>query len=101
MRGKVLSILLALSLIATSVLSPSFMAEAAEAKSSYGTVSAAKEGDVVSIGNNAILRTFSVAGGKLTTTEIVNKRTDNGNTVFAPGEGSEEFIIKTTKEGAD
>ena len=55
----------------------------------------------MTIGNDAISRTFSTADGKLVTTEIVNKRTDGGETVFTPGAGSEEFIVRTTKKDAD
>ena len=35
---------------------------------------------------------------KLFTTEIVNKRTGGEGTTFTPQEGSEEFVVKTTKE---
>lgn len=49
---------------------------------------------MVTIGNDAITRTFSIADGKLKTTKINNTR---ANTTLIPEEGSEEFIIKRTK----
>ncbi|WP_285945152.1 discoidin domain-containing protein, partial [Thomasclavelia cocleata] len=52
----------------------------------------------VVIGNEYIERQFSIADNKLETTNIINKRTESGNTVFTPANGSEEFIIKTVKE---
>ena len=64
----------------------------------YGDVSVSADADSLTIGNEAIERTFSMEGGTLRTAEIVNKRTDGGNTVFTPAEGSEEFIISLTKE---
>lgn len=55
-----------------------------------------QNGDSVTIGNDAISRTFSVAGGTLKTTEIHNKR---ASTKLSLAEGdSEEFIIKRTKK---
>ena len=62
-----------------------------------GSIVAEKDGDKVTIGNDYISREFSVAGNKLTTTAITNKRTSGTPTVLVPGEGSEEFIIKRTK----
>ena len=53
-------------------------------------------GDSVVSGNGFISREFSVADGKLSTTEINNKRAEK---IFVPGEGSEEFIIRVTKAG--
>ena len=64
----------------------------------YGDVSVSADADSLTIGNEAIERTFSMEGGTLRTAEIVNKRTDGRNTVFTPAEGSEEFIISLTKE---
>ena len=55
----------------------------------------AKNGDSVTIGNDAISRTFSIADAKVKTAEIHNKR---ANVKLNPGEGSEEFIIKRTKK---
>lgn len=60
-----------------------------------GNVTVAKNGDSVTIGNDAISRTFSIADAKVKTTEINNKR---ANVKLNPGEGSEEFIIKRTKK---
>ena len=54
-------------------------------------------GEQVTIGNDAITRTFSIADGQLTTLEIDNKR---ANTKLTPGADSEEFIIKRTKKDA-
>ena len=54
-------------------------------------------GEQVTIGNDAITRTFSIADGKLATLEIDNKR---ANTKLTPGPDSEEFIIKRTKKDA-
>ena len=56
------------------------------------------DGDKITIGNEYIDREFSTANNKLLTTSIINKRTEPGNTIFNPAAGSEEFIIKTTKE---
>ena len=54
--------------------------------------------NVVTIGNEYIEREFSTADKKLKTASIENKR---ANTTFTPADGSEEFIIKTTKEQKD
>ena len=54
-------------------------------------------GEQVTIGNDAITRTFSIAGDKLKTVEIYNNRAE---TTLFPEEGSEEFIIKRTKKDA-
>lgn len=60
-----------------------------------GNAFANANGEQVTIGNDAITRTFSIAGEKLTTLEIDNKR---ANTKLTPGADSEEFIIKRTKK---
>ena len=57
-------------------------------------VSVTQEGDRVTIGNGYISREFSTGGGTLATVNITNKRTDGGDTVFTPGQGSEEFKIR-------
>ena len=54
-------------------------------------VSVSVSGDKVTIGNSYISREFSTAGSKLSTAKITNKRAD---TVFTPGEGSEEFKLR-------
>ncbi len=64
-------------------------------------VTVSVSGSSVVIGNEYISREFSTADNKLSTVEITNKRTDGGNTIFAPAEGSEEFIIKVTKDESD
>ncbi len=61
----------------------------------YGSVSASTSGDTVSIGNDAISRTFNIAGNKLKTGVIDNKL---GNTQLTPGDGSEEFYIEGLAE---
>lgn len=61
-----------------------------------GDVSYSQSGDSVTIGNDAISRTFSVSGKKLKTTEIHNKRANT--TLSLADSGSEEFIIKRTKK---
>lgn len=60
-----------------------------------GNAFANVNGEQVTIGNDAITRTFSITGEKLTTLEIDNKR---ANTKLTPAAGSEEFIIKRTKK---
>uniref|UniRef100_UPI0040297E2C discoidin domain-containing protein n=1 Tax=Collinsella intestinalis TaxID=147207 RepID=UPI0040297E2C len=60
-----------------------------------GNAFANVNGEQVTIGNDAITRTFSIAGEKLKTIEIDNKR---ANTNLTPGADSEEFIIKRTKK---
>ncbi len=60
-----------------------------------GNAFANVNGEQVTIGNDAITRTFSIAGEKLKTIEIDNKR---ANTKLTPGADSEEFIIKRTKK---
>ena len=70
---------------------------AAEPKSASAQVTVSKDGNVITIGNEYISREFSIADGKLSTTKITNKRTDGGDTVFVPGEGSEEFKVRMIK----
>ena len=60
-----------------------------------GNAFANVNGEQVTIGNDAITRTFSITGEKLTTLEIDNKR---ANAKLTPGADSEEFIIKRTKK---
>ncbi|MEF2650237.1 discoidin domain-containing protein [Collinsella tanakaei] len=84
----------------TAVLTVSSLPMAAFAKEggveySGGAVTVNVDNDTATIGNGAISRTFSFADNQLKTTEINNKR---ANKKMQPGEGSEEFIIKRTKE---
>ena len=84
----------------TAVLTVSSLPMAAFAKEggveySGGAVTVNVDNDTATIGNGAISRTFSFADNHLKTTEINNKR---ANKKMQPGEGSEEFIIKRTKE---
>ena len=54
-----------------------------------------KSNSTITIGNDAISRTFSVADGRLTTVEINNKL---ASTKLVPGSGSEEFVIQSLAE---
>lgn len=58
----------------------------------YGNVSVSKSDGFISIGNNAIERKFSIANGKLKTTEINNKL---GGNKLVPGDDSEEFLLES------
>ncbi len=100
MKKKFFSAVLATAMVVTSVFSTTSVVGAVENETTvpYGNVTVEQEGNTVTIGNGAIERTFSTAGNKLSTTEIVNKRTGGEGTVFTPQEGSEEFVVKTTKE---
>ena len=91
---KTISFVLALVMV-LSCFGGVTVAAAAEASEA---VSVDVSGDSIVIGNSYISRVFSTAGGKLSTTQIVNNRTED-ETVFTPAEGSEEFIIRVTKEG--
>ena len=90
---KVLSFALALAMVLSCFSGLTVKAQAA----AIGDVAVDVSGSSVVIGNGHISREFSTAGGKLSTTEIVNYRADE---VFTPAEGSEEFIIRLTKEGS-
>lgn len=84
----------------TAVLTVSSLPMAAFAKEggveySGGVVTVNVDNGTATIGNDAISRTFSFADNHLKTTEINNER---ANKTLQPGEGSEEFIIKRTKE---
>ena len=92
---RALALLMSLAVVLTGVPVSAIEADAAE---NYA-VTAEKKGNSVVIGNDYISREFSVAGDKVSTVKITNKRTDGGDTVFAPDKGSEEFIIRTTKTG--
>ena len=91
---KALSFVLALSMILSCFGGFSVKAEAA----AIDDVVVTTNGNSVVIGNGYISREFSIANGKLSTTNITNKRTE-GDTVFTPAQGSEEFIIRVTKSG--
>ena len=77
MKKKFFSAALAAAMVVTSVFSTTSVAGAAENETAvpYGNVTVKQEGNTVTIGNDAIKRTFSTADKKLSTTEIVNKRT--------------------------
>ena len=89
---RTLSFVLAVAMVLSCMTGLTTKAVAAETD----TVTVTQNGDSIVIGNGYISREFSVADGKLSTTEIVNKRADE---VFTPAAGSEEFIIRITKEG--
>ena len=90
---RMLCFVLALAMVLTNMTGLSAKAVAAETDA----VTVTNNGGTVVIGNGYISREFSTAGDKLSTTKINNKRADE---VFVPGEGSEEFIIRTTKTGS-
>ena len=90
---RVLSFVLAAAMIMSCCTGLSTKAVAAE----NDTVTVTENGNGIVIGNGYISREFSTANDKLSTTEIVNKRADE---VFTPAQGSEEFIIRVTKEGS-
>lgn len=100
MKKKFFSAALAAAMVVTSVFSTTSVAGAAENETAvpYGKVTVEQKDNTVTIGNDAIKRTFSTADKKLSTTEIVNKRTGGEGTTFTPQKGSEEFVVKTTKE---
>ena len=97
MWKKALASILTLAMAASSFSGFAAQVQAADT----GKVTADVKGDSVVIGNGYISREFSIADDKLSTVKITNKRTDNGDTVFTPAAGSEEFIIRTTKNGDD
>ena len=103
MKKKFFSAALAAAMVVTSVFSTTSVAGAAENETAvpYGKVTVEQKDNTVTIGNDAIKRTFSTADKKLSTTEIVNKRTGGEGTTFTPQKGSEEFVVKTTKEQKD
>ncbi|MGN0361026.1 MAG: leucine-rich repeat protein [Hominisplanchenecus sp.] len=90
---KVLASFLAVACLPLSSLAVPVQGQAADG----AQVSVVSSGDKITIGNDYISREFSVAGDRLSTTKITNKRTDGGDTVFAPAAGSEEFKIRMTK----
>ena len=71
----------------------------AAASSGYGKVDIkySKADQTLTIGNDAIARTFSLKDGKLKTTLIENKL---GKSSLKPGSASEEFLIETMVAGS-
>ena len=61
--------------------------------SGYGAVNVEKTDNVVTIGNDALSRTFSIKDNKLKPGKIDNKLAGKG-TAFNPQSGSEEFVIQ-------
>ena len=94
-KKKLSRTILAIGLAAAMVLPVPAQVQADETE--FSEVSVSVSGDSLTIGNDAIERTFSMLDGKLSTEQIVNKRTDT-DTIFRPGAGSEEFVISLTKE---
>lgn len=92
---KVLALILAL-MLCVSIIPTSLAVQTDETD-----VSVEQSGDTVTIGNSYIAREFSTSGNKLTTTQIINKRTDGENTVLVPQTGSEEFKIRTIRTDED
>lgn len=62
----------------------------------YGHVDTSIKDGAITIGNDAISRTFSFKDGNLKTTLIDNKL---GHVQIVPGAGSEEFVIEGMVEG--
>lgn len=63
------------------------------AASGYGAVNVEKNDNVVTIGNDALSRTFNIENNKLKPGKIDNKLAGKG-TAFDPQSGSEEFVIQ-------
>ena len=82
--------------VTASSLPMQAFAEAGGVSYTGGNVAVTQAGNTFTIGNDAISRTFSIADGKLKTTEIDNKRA--GTTLNLANSSSEEFIIKRTKK---
>lgn len=61
----------------------------------WAQVNISKNKNTVTIENQYLARTFSIANGILRTQTIENKRTDGSVTVYKPEQGSEEFVINT------
>lgn len=66
--------------------------------SGYGAVNVEKTDNVVTIGNDALSRTFSIKDNKLKPGKIDNKLA--GEVSFTPGDKSEEFTIGLMPSGA-
>ncbi|MBR7179098.1 MAG: discoidin domain-containing protein, partial [Oscillospiraceae bacterium] len=89
---KALSFILAVVMVLSCFPGLTVTAQAAE----IDEVTVTTNGDSIVIGNGYISREFSTENGKLSTTNINNLR---ANEIFTPAEGSEEFIIRVTKDG--
>lgn len=61
----------------------------------WAQVNISKNKNTVTIENQYLARTFTIANGILRTQTIENKRTDGSVTVYKPEQGSEEFVINT------
>ncbi|WP_317299614.1 hypothetical protein [Collinsella tanakaei] len=60
------------------------------AASGYGAVNVTQNDSVVTIGNDALSRTFNISGKKLKPGKIDNEL--EGDASFTPGKDSEEFL---------
>ncbi len=83
--------LFATAVIASSLVAGLGFSVPAIADAGNGKVQVSQQDGSVTIGNNAISRTFNIGGGKLKTGTIENKL---GKTTLTPAEGSEEFYIE-------
>lgn len=83
MKKKFFSAVLATAMVVTSVFSTTSVVGAVENETTvpYGNVTVKQEGNTVTIGNDAIERTFSTAGNKLSTTEIGEKSRVNAKKI--------------------
>ncbi len=88
-KKKAVALVTALSCVQISPLAVT------EVEAAQDAVSATKSGNIVTIGNDKLSREFSISDDRLSTTKIENLL---GNSVFTPGENSEEFVIKTLDE---
>lgn len=91
MRRKLVSA----SACAVAIVGALAIAQPVFAAGGFGDVFAKRTGDAITIGNDALERTFDFSKGKLSTTLIDNKL---GNSKFVPGKGSEEFVIGSLVE---
>lgn len=83
--------LFATAVIASSLVAGLGFSVPAIADAGNGKVVVSQKDGSITIGNNAISRTFDVKGGGLKTGKIENKL---GKTELTPAEGSEEFYIE-------
>lgn len=90
MIKKIAKISAACAVALTTVMTNSATVSALE-NSGYDNVTVKKDEEKVTIGNNAIERSFNIKDSKLTTGTIENKL---GKSKFTPAKDSEEFVIR-------